>query len=124
LHLRHRGVEIGPYEKPNQVRPSGQADAGSGIKTATILLWLRVENNSKFVRGKKRAKESIERYLLKAYAAKLRPSGQYALKIPYRSDAALDEAMDELLSDIAREADLRNCFSESEACLEGTDRSW
>ena len=123
-YLRHRGVEIGPYEKPNQARPSGQTEAGSGIKTATIPLWLRVENNGKFVRGKKRAKENIVRYLLKEYAAKLRPSGQYALKIPYRPDDALDESMDELLSDIAREADLLNCFSESKASLEGTDRSW
>ena len=75
-YLRHRGVEIGPYEKPNQARPSGQTEAGSGIKTATILLWLRVENISKFVRGKKRAKENIVRYLLKEYADTLRPSGQ------------------------------------------------
>lgn len=75
-YARHRGVEIAPYEKPNQARPSGQTEAGRGIKTATMLLWLRVENNSKCVRGKKRAKENIVRYLLKEYAGKLRPSGQ------------------------------------------------
>jgi len=123
-YLRHRGVEIGPYEKSNQARPGAQTETNGGIKTATVLLWLRVENNSKFVRGKKRAKENIERYLLKAYAAKLRPSGEYALKIPYRMDDDLDKTMDQLLGEIAREAGLHNCFSESEACLEGADRSW
>ena len=123
-YLRHRSVEIGPYEKPNQARPIGQTGAGSGIKTATILLWLRVENNSKFVRGKKRAKENIVRYPLKEYAAKLRPSGEYELKIPYRTDEDVDKTMDDLLSEIAREADLRHCFSESDAHLEGSDRSW
>ena len=110
-YLRHRGVEVGPYEKAAQA-PDGQADANGGIKTATVLLWLRVENNSKFVRGKKRARENIERYLLKEYAAKLRPSGQYELKVLYRTDEDLDKTMDELLRQIAFEADLRNCFSE------------
>lgn len=122
-YLRHRGVEIGPYEKPNQAGPSGPTEVGGGIKTATLLLCLRIENNSKFVRGKKRATESIVRYLLKEYAAKLRPSGEYALTISYRSDAALDEARGKLLRDIAREAELRHCFSESGAHLEGSDRS-
>jgi DNA invertase Pin-like site-specific DNA recombinase len=55
-YLRHRGVEIGPYEKTTH----GSDDA----KAATILLSLRIENNSKFVRGKKRATEDIERYCL------------------------------------------------------------
>jgi len=123
-YLRHRGVKIGPYERPHKARPGTQTEASRGIMTATVLLSLRIENNSKFVRGKKRAMESIERYLLKGYAAKLRPSGEYDLKIPYRTNDDLDKTMDELLIEIAREADLRNCFSESEACLEGTDRSW
>ena len=65
-YLRHRGVEIGPYEKTARTR-SGAADqpfAGSDdtdmTKTGTIFLSLRIENNSKFVRGKKRAKEDTE----------------------------------------------------------------
>lgn len=123
-YLRHRSVEVGPYEKSNQARTDGQAGANGEIKTATVLLCLRVENNSKFVRGKKRVKENIERYLLKEYAAKLRPSGEYELKVPYRTDEDLDKTMDELLGEIASEADLHNCFSESDAHLEGSDRSW
>ena len=32
--------------------------------------------------------------------------------------------MNELLGDIAREADDRNCFVESDARMEGTERYW
>ena len=67
----------------------------------------------------------IEQYLRHQYAAKLRPSGQYQLKVPYRADAELDRTMEDLLQHIASEADLRNCFSESDAQLEGSnDRTW
>ncbi len=46
------------------------------------------------------------------------------MTIAYRTDAELDQLMEDLLREIAFEADLKNCFSESEARLEGTDRSW
>ena len=128
--LRHRNVEVGPYEKSARPRPRGPAgandralDAGS-IKTATVLLSLIVENNSKFVRGKKRVRENIERFHLPEFGATQGPSGEYVLKVPYRTDEDLDKAMNDLLQEIAGEADLRNCFSESEARLEGTDRCW
>ena len=121
-YLRHRGVEVGPYNKPAQDRP---ADANGASRTATVLLSLRVENNSKFVRGKKRVTEGLDRYLRHQYAAKLLPSGQYQLKVPYRTDEDLDRTMEDLLQHIAFEADLRNCFSESDAQLEGSDdRTW
>jgi DNA invertase Pin-like site-specific DNA recombinase len=126
-YLRHRSVDIGPYNKPAQVRPESAArhQAQGDIGTATVLLALRVQNNSKFVRGKKRVKEGLERYLRHQYAAKICPSGEYRLKVPYRTDADLDKTMEDLLHHIAFEADLRNCFSESNAQLEGSeDRTW
>lgn len=125
-YLRHRGVTIGPYEKSGRAR-SGQAVAG-GVqaepKVATIVMWLRIENNNKFVRGKKPALESIERHCLAQYDAIRQSNGEYKLNIPYSSDEDLDEAVSDLLTDIAREAEGRNCFSESDASMEGTDRSW
>ena len=42
--------------------------------------------------------------------------------MPYESDEDLDEAMNELLSDIASDADTCHCFSESDARMEGPDR--
>jgi predicted DNA-binding transcriptional regulator YafY len=115
-YLRHRGVEIGPYEKP--------ASRGSDANAATILLSLRIENNSKFVRGKKRATEHIERYFFQKYNAKRQPDGEYELKVPYNSDEDLDQTMEELLGEIASQADDRNCSSESHARMHNADRHW
>ncbi|PRD63849.1 recombinase family protein [Malikia granosa] len=125
-YLRHRGVEIGPYQKPARAQPAAStgADEADPPRLATIRLTLRIENNSKFVRGKKRSREDIERYCLAEYDAKRLPSGDYELKVPYGSDDDLDQRMNELLGDIASQADDRHCFSESEACMEGTDRCW
>ncbi|MBV6890022.1 recombinase family protein [Xanthomonas campestris pv. spermacoces] len=126
-YLRHRGVEIGPYKQSAQspinvsVVESGHADQP---KVATILLTLRIENNSKFVRGKKRSIEHVEFFDLAQYDATRRPNGEYELKVPYDTDEELDEAVNDLLTDIACGADDRHCFSESHARMEGTDRHW
>ncbi len=121
-YLRHRGVDIGPYTKPAQARTDKVPEPSA--KTATVLLSLRIENNNSFVRGKKRVKDGLEPYLRHQYAATLQPSGQYRLKVPYRSDEELDRTMKDLLQHIGFEADLRNCFSESSASLQNSDRSW
>ena len=92
--------------------------------TATVLLWLRIENNNKFVRGKKRTIENIECFHLEQYGAIRRRQGEYELKVPYSSDEDLDETINDLLAEIADEADLKYCFSESEAQLEGSERYW
>lgn len=126
-YLRHRGVAISPYEKTAQQRPEPlviENAMANEPKVATILLTLRIENNSKFVRGKKRTLEHIESFYLNEYDAKRRPSGEFELKIPYDGEEDLDSIVNELLSDIACDADDRHCFSESDARMEGTDRHW
>lgn len=122
-YLRHRGVDIGPFTKPAQAR-TDKAPEQPSAKTATVLLSLRIENNNSFVRGKKRVKDGLEPYLRHQYAATLQSSGQYRLKVPYRSDEELDRTMEDLLQHIGFEADLRNCFSESSASLQNSDRNW
>ena len=100
--------------------------AAQSDRTASWGLGLqpRIENNSKFVRGKKRTTEDIERYCLEEYNAKQRPDGEYELKVFYNSDKDLDQTMEELLGDIASHADDRNCFSESNARMHNADRHW
>ncbi|MCY1460897.1 hypothetical protein D9M71_784940 [compost metagenome] len=83
-----------------------------------------MENNSKFVRGRKRAKENIERYCLEPYGMKRLESGNYELTIPYGSDDELDKTVYDLLTEIGQEADMRNCFIEAVAWEEGTERRW
>ncbi|HTF71703.1 MAG TPA: recombinase family protein [Edaphobacter sp.] len=124
-YLRHRRVDIGPYNKPARARTQEAKSTADQLKNATVLLSLRIENNSKFVRGKKRVREDIERYLRHQYAASQGQSGEYRLKVTYRTDEELDKTMQDLLQHIAFEADLRNCFSESDASMEGSDhRNW
>lgn len=126
-YLRHRDVAISAYEKPARKAPNTPENGGTDVSTpkvATILLTLRIENNSKFVRGKKRTIEHIESFYLDEYDAQRRPNGEYELKVSYDSDDELDETVNELLSDIASDADDRHCFSESEARMEDADRHW
>lgn len=93
-------------------------------KTAVVTLILRVENNSQWVRGKKRALENIERYHLDQYDMKKLPNDDYELRIPYENDADLDNIINDLLRDIEIEADDRHCFIEADVFEKGTDRHW
>lgn len=93
-------------------------------KTAIVTLSLWVENNSKFVRGKKRAREDIERHHLLFYGMKKLANGDYELAIPYEDDADLDKTVYDLLSAISNEADNRHCFIEADVYQNGTDRHW
>ncbi len=94
------------------------------IKTTTVTLWLRVENNSKFVRGKKRARENIENYHLRRYGMKKLNECEYELTFSYTDDADLDQQIYDLLQEIEREAELRYCFTEADVVEKGTERSW
>jgi hypothetical protein len=64
--------------------------AEESMKTSTVTLWLRVENNSKFVHGKKRAREEIERYHLQQYGMKKLNDREYEMTFSYQDDADLD----------------------------------
>lgn len=127
-YLRHRGVVIGAYQKgarKQDQQPSVALPADlAAERVATVTLRLAVVNNSKFVRGRKRATENIERYCLEPYGMKRLETGHYELTIPCRSEAALDKTMHDLLTEISQEADMRNCFVEMDAWEEGTERRW
>lgn len=89
-------------------------------RLVTVTLHLAVENNSKFVRGRKRVRENIELYCLKPYGMKRVESGCYQLTNPYRSDDGLDKAVHDLLTEISQEAGICSCFVEMDAWEEGT----
>ncbi|MBN2881772.1 recombinase family protein [Candidatus Woesearchaeota archaeon] len=96
-------------------------------KVAEIKLWLRVENNNKFVRGRKRTIESIERYL-DFYDMKkpknYRQNGDYLLYVKYTTIDGLKEKVYEILQELELEADMRNCFTESDAVCDELKISW
>jgi hypothetical protein len=95
-------------------------------KKMKVNLWLRVENNNKFVRGRKKALTNIERYILSQYdMRKPKKDGwEYELTIPYENDTDLEETIDEMIAEIEREADARNCFIEADVSDPDSDRTW
>jgi len=93
-------------------------------RIGTIVLRLRIEPNQQRSRVKKRAYKSIERHVLAHYGATRLPTGEHQLKVAYRTAQDLDDLIDDLLFEISGEAQMRDCYSETEARLEGSDRRW
>jgi hypothetical protein len=86
-----------------------------------------IEDNSKFVRGKKRAREEIERYVLSYYKyCKPRQNGSdYLLETPYESDEEQDRIMDDLFVEAWSHAGDRHCFIEPFArSVDDPERGW
>jgi DNA invertase Pin-like site-specific DNA recombinase len=113
---RRRGPE--PPQSPPAPQP----------RVMKVKLWLRVENNSKYVRGKTKVREEIERHVLGRFGMEKpdRDGGEYILSIPYATDEELDRIIyDEIWRAADRRADGRHCFVEGDTVsLEDPDRHW
>lgn len=81
------------------------------LKTMQIMLHVVVENNNKFLRGKKKTYEEIDMLCLKSYnAQKTKNEHEYIITIEYKDDNELDKLIDDLYSEIWSTADNNNCF--------------
>jgi DNA invertase Pin-like site-specific DNA recombinase len=127
-----RQESVGNARKPvprsrSRVQPATQSGSGQ-LKVMKVELWLRVEGNNKYVRGKKKAREEIERLVLSRYGMeKLEEDGwEYELSIPYQTDEELDAIIsDEILGEAERIAERRHCFTEADVTsVDDPDRSW
>lgn len=94
------------------------------IKRTTVILHIRIERHSKFVRGMKKVREHIEWFHLPRYSPKKITDGRYELNFTYETDADLDRQINELIDELHREADLHNCFAEIDIEEKSTDRWW
>ena len=94
-------------------------------KTIQVELDFYVENNNKFVRGKKKAKEDIELFVLGYYGMKKLRNGSYHLTVPYDTEEEIDELMGDIILAIHQQADSRNCFIDYFSMREiDGERSW
>lgn len=150
-YLQHRNIDISSYknnQQENKIKPvytellknndQKKRVGKKGIveeqktkilpvlKTTKIILWLEVENNSKFVRGKSKSRQRIEEdHLSHFHAKKLEKNGwEYELRFQYENDEDLERQIDNLSSDMDNEADLRDGFIECTFSEVGTDRYW
>lgn len=114
-YLRPRGVKVGAFTKRRKQ------------KVMRVELHLRVENNSKFVRGKGRSRAEIEEDLLSRYQTQkpYKDGWDYILTIPYETDEELDRIIyEDILGETSRIADWRNDLIEADvASLDDPDRS-
>ncbi len=106
------------------VRPDTEPE---NLRRIDVELWLRIENNSKFVRGKTKARVWIEDSVLRRYAMR-KPDAtrsDYILTLTYGTDAELDATIDDILCEAGQIADLHDCFTEADVqAFDGSDRSW
>jgi hypothetical protein len=93
-----------------------------------VELYLTVENNSKFVRGKSKSREEIEDWVLSRYGMEKphKDSHRYILTIPYQTDEDLDRIIyKDILGAAHHIADLRHGFVEADVIsLDDPERSW
>ncbi len=92
-----------------------------------VKVFLRVENNSSFVRGKNKSQEEIEERVLRPYdMQKVYPEGgEYILTIPYTTEKELDEKIQDIYSEAEDIADSRHGFIEADIFgLEDPERRW
>ncbi len=92
-------------QKTTAIFPAVQA-----VQSVPVILWALIENNSKFVRGKKRVREDIEYMIQRQYAGRILNDCEYRLIISYETEADLRDQIDELFTEVNRMADWRNCF--------------
>ncbi len=109
---------------PTSVRTDTEPDT---LRRIDVELWLSVETNSTFVRGKTKARAWIEDSVLRRYAMR-KPDANgsgYILTLTYGTDAELDATIYDILREADQIADLHDCFTEADVwALDGSDRSW
>jgi DNA invertase Pin-like site-specific DNA recombinase len=95
-------------------------------KTAKIQMYLRVENNSKFVRGKKKAREDIETHLRYYYNMRksTKSDSDYIFYVKYKTIDELKDEVYDILCELSNKADWRNCFIEDDTWCENPELSW
>jgi DNA invertase Pin-like site-specific DNA recombinase len=126
-YYKYIRLEDPPAPKPRRQAKSKEEGATPGVKTMKVQLWMRVENNNKFVRGKGRAREEIEQRVLSRYGMEKagNKKWEYVLTIPYTTDEELDRTIYDIWQEAESIADLRYCFTEGDTVsLEDPDRHW
>jgi hypothetical protein len=94
-------------------------------RSTVVVLDLRVENNNRHGRGRKRSLEAIDAIVFSHYEIKDLADGKYEITFHYEDDADLDKQVYDLLRECQHFADLYNCSIEgTDAVEKGTDRSW
>jgi len=93
-------------------------------KNAKIKMDLRVENNSKFVRGKTKVIEITKQYLKFNYNLIRTTRDEYIFYVPYTTINGLVEEVYNIIQKIADEADMNHCFIEADVTCDELGLYW
>ncbi|AOM11384.1 recombinase family protein [Bacillus thuringiensis] len=93
-------------------------------KIAKIRMWLRIENNNKFVRGKSKVRKEVEQYLRYDFNMEMNSSNEYVFFVPYKDIDNLTKQVEDIICEIANTADWRNCFIEADTYCDELDLYW
>lgn len=112
--------QLGNYKQPEDSVNTNT------VKIMKVELYLQVENNSKFVRGKSKIQNEIELFILNRFAMEKLDGYKYILSIPYTSNEELDSIIyNEILAEAEQTADMRNCFIEADVvAVDDPERRW
>jgi len=91
---------------------------------AKIRMWLRIENNNKFVRGKSKVRKEVEQYLRYDFSMEMNSSNEYVFFVPYKDMEDLTKQVEDIICEIANTADWRNCFIEADTYCDELDLYW
>lgn len=118
----YRILKTHRQDNPKETIPGSQGTQ----KIAVVEVWLRVENNNKFVRGKNESRRQIEQYCFAAFdmVKKDKDGWEYILKVPYTHDNDLDETLYDVMNEAESIADCRNGFTEMSIIEPATGKSW
>jgi DNA invertase Pin-like site-specific DNA recombinase len=95
-------------------------------KIAELDLWLCVENNNKFLRGKSKVIAEIEDFLKWHYNMRKlgKDSWEYEITVKYTTEEDLDEQVESIIGDMCSTANRRYCTIEYSLTWEEGDKSW
>lgn len=110
------------YIRATQQDQEKQVHIGSE-NTAKIRMWLRIENNSKFARGKGKVIERIEQFLKENYKMVM-IANEYVIYVPYMAVDDLEKTVYDILREMDYEADMRNCFIEADVYCDELGLKW
>ena len=96
-----------------------------GAKTIKGTLWLVISGNNKYIRGKRKVLDLIERELQPYKMEKGARDPEYLLTLTYQDDDELEKIIDEIYREIGNTADTYNFQAEMDfTALDGSGRSW
>lgn len=116
------------HSSPEPKPPKPDLPLAEPKKVIKVRLWLRVENNNKFIRGKSKVRAEIEQWVLQQFGMeKLQKDGyEYLLSIPYDTEEELERIIyNEIYAEMESIADYRHCFIEGDMRdVDDPERSW